>query len=53
MHSSTSVILLNLRLYFTKKEKSSSIDEPYIMKKILLNFIVFIISPLLYIKLKL
>ena len=33
-------------------EKSSSNDEPYIMKKILLNIILVIIHFLLYMKLK-
>jgi len=52
MYSWNSVILLNF-LHFAKMEKSSSNDELYIMKKILLSFIVIIIYPLLYIKLKL
>ena len=43
MYSLNSVILLSIYLYFKKKEKSSSSDKPYIMKKISLSFIVIII----------
>ena len=45
--------LLFIIFFFTPKmEKGSSNDEPYIMKKILLNIILLIIHFLLYMKLK-
>ena len=44
--------ILFIFIFTPKMEKSSSNDEPYIMKKILLNIILVIIHFLLYMKLK-